>query len=376
KFQKTLIEEAEKHVETIIPGYTHLRPAQPITFAHYLLCQFDAFQRSLQRIRECFERINACPMGAAAMATTSFPINREKVAELLGFNQIIENSIDAVNSRDFVLETLGILSIIAIDISRMAEDLIIWSTPEFGLVELPDEFCSTSSIMPHKKNPDVLEVIRSRMTHIIGNFTTCTLTLKALPSGYNLDFQEITPKLWDSLYKTNQAIIMMSDLIRLCKINKSNFASQSLKFTTLTELIRVLFQKHKISFRVAHKIVGAFVRWLIDNGIDLKDAKPEMLEKIAREVSDKTLDISPSDFEAITDIVSFIKNHNVRGGPSPPEVRRMIAFRRNLLARGETSLAETEERIREANEKLRNLTSKIVHNNITEKFKSWGVTVC
>ncbi len=376
KFQKNLIEKAEKHVETIIPGYTHLRPAQPITFAHYLLFQFDTFQRSLERIRECFERINVCPMGAAAMATTSFPINREKVAELLGFNQILENSIDAVNSRDFILETLGILSIIAIDISRLAEDLIIWSTPEFGLVELPDEFCSTSSIMPHKKNPDVLEVIRSRTSHIIGNFTTCTLTLKALPSGYNLDFQEITPKLWDSLNKTNQAITMLFDLIMLCKIKESSAESQSLKFTTLTELIRVLFQKHKVSFRTAHKIVGAFVRWLSDNGIELKDAKPEMLEKIAKEIGDVTLKISSSDFQAVTDVVSFIKNHNVRGGPSPSEVRRMIAFRRNLLTRNETSVAEMEGRIREAHEKLRIFISKIVQNRITEKFKSGGVTVC
>jgi argininosuccinate lyase len=376
KFQKNLIEKAEKHIETIIPGYTHLRPAQPITFAHYLLCQFDTFQRSLERIRECFERINACPMGAAAIATTSFPINREKVAELLGFNHILENSIDAVNSRDFILETLGILSIIAIDISRLAEDLIIWSTPEFGLIELPDEFCSTSSIMPHKKNPDVLEVIRSRTSHIIGNLTTCTLTLKALPSGYNLDFQEITPKLWESLHITNQAITMLFDLIMLCKIKESNAEIQSLKFTTLTELIRVLFQKHKISFRAAHKIVGAFVRWLNDNGIDLKDAKPEMLEKIAKEIGDTKLNISSSDFEAVTDVVSFIKNHNVRGGPSPSEVRRMIALRRDLLTRSETRVAEMEDRIREAHENLRNFISKIVQNHITEKFKSGGVTVC
>jgi len=153
KFQKNILKKAEKHVETIMPGYTHLRPAQPITFAHYLLCQFDAFQRNLQRLIECYVRVNCCPMGAAALATTSFPINRERIAELLGFDEVLENSIDAVGSRDFILETLGILSIIAIDISRLAEDLIIWSTPEFDLIELPDEFCSTSSIMPHKKEP-------------------------------------------------------------------------------------------------------------------------------------------------------------------------------------------------------------------------------
>ena len=140
-----------------------------------------------------------CPMGAGAIATTSFPINRNQTAQLLGFDGVLENSIDAVGSRDFVLETLADLTILATDVSRVAEDFLVWSSPDFGILDLPESFAFTSSIMPQKKNPDVLEVIRARMSQILGNFVTCATTMKALPSGYNLDLQELTPKLWESI---------------------------------------------------------------------------------------------------------------------------------------------------------------------------------
>ncbi len=163
ELQEALLQQAKKHIETIIPGYTHLQPAQPVTFAHYLVAQFDALQRSIERIEEGYKRVDLCPMGACALATTSFQISRERVANLLGFREVLENSVDAVTSRDFLLETLANLTILAVDVTRFVEDLEIWSTMEFGMIELPDEFTFTSSIMPQKKNPDVLEVVRSRM---------------------------------------------------------------------------------------------------------------------------------------------------------------------------------------------------------------------
>lgn len=197
--QEHLSEVAEDHLETVILEYTHLQPAQPVTFAHYLLSYVDAFERDAQRILNAYSRVNLSPLGAGALATTSFPINRERTAELLGFRGLIENSIDAVGSRDFIVETIASLTLVAVDLSRLAEDLIIWSSPDFGVVELPDEFTSTSSIMPQKKNPEVLEVIRARASQVLGNFVTVTATLKSLPSTYNLDFQEVTPKLWESI---------------------------------------------------------------------------------------------------------------------------------------------------------------------------------
>ena len=358
-FQKNLLKKAEKHTETIMPGYTHLRAAQPVTFAHYLLYQFDVFQRNLQRLMECYGRVNACPMGAAALATTSFPINRERVAELLGFAEVLENSIDAVGSRDFVLETLAVLSIIAIDVSRLAEDLIVWSTPEFDLIELPDEFCSTSSIMPQKKNPDVLEVVRARMSHVIGNFTACALTLKSLPSGYNLDFQEVTPKLWESLEKVNESLNMLSDLVVSCEPKGQNAKSSILAFSTSTELVGILFRKYGVPFRTAHKIVGALVRKLSENGLNLTDATSEMLKETAKEVAGISLTVSANDLKTAADVVSFVKAHNVRGGPSPAEVQRMLESRKSLLASMNVQVAEIEAKIADTHGKLSGLVGKL-----------------
>lgn len=357
-FQTKLLSKAEKHVQTIICGYTHLRPAQPITFAHYLLYHFDVFQRHLQRLVECYGRVNVCPMGAAALATTSFPINRERMAELLGFNGVLENSIDAVSSRDFIIETLAILSMLAIDVSRLVEDMIIWSSPEFNLIEIPDDFCSTSSIMPQKKNPDVLEVIRARMGHVIGNFATCTLVLKSLPSGYNLDFQEATPKLWEALTKINESLNILSRLIAACK-PVQNLENPNLTFSTFTELIRILFQKYNVPFRTAHKIVGVLVRRLVEEGLKPEDATSEMLKEAAEEVAGLSLKVSEKDIKMSVDVSNFVKTHSVCGGPSPMEVQRMISSRRNMLSSMSTQVAEIEAKMVIANKNLNSLVEKL-----------------
>ncbi len=231
--QEALTKLAEEHVRTVVPGYTHLQPAQPVTFAHYLLSYVDELERDFQRLEEAYKRVNLCPMGAGALATSSFPINREMVAELLGFSEVLENSIDAVSSRDFVLETMAVLTIIAVGISRLVEDLIVWSSPDFGVIELPDRFSSTSSIMPQKKNPDLLEVIRARMSHALGNFVTSVTTMKALPSSYNLDFQEITPRLWETLENITSSLDVLSKLVANLKVSKNVFSKPHLSFLSL-----------------------------------------------------------------------------------------------------------------------------------------------
>ncbi|MEM2994855.1 MAG: argininosuccinate lyase [Candidatus Bathyarchaeia archaeon] len=362
KFQEKILKKAEQKIETVIPSYTHLRPAQPTTFAHYLLSYFDAFQRNLQRLMECYVRVNMCPMGAAALATTSFPISRERVAELLGFAQIVENSLDAVGNRDFVLEALAVLSIMAVDISRLAEDMIIWSTLEFGLIELPDELCSTSSIMPQKKNPDVLEVVRARMSHVIGNFTICTLTLKALPASYNLDFQEITPKLWESIDKIKASLDIMAKLIEKCEPNTAP-KNSVLAFSTSTELVNVLVRKYNVPFRTAHKIVGALVRQLIQQKLSLADATPEMLRETAKKTANLTLTISAEDLKTALDYNSFLKSHKVRGGPAPAEVKRMIELRKKLLDSANAKISEMKLNVVSAHKKLRNFIKKYTEEN-------------
>ena len=360
-FQAELLSKAEKHVQTIICGYTHLRPAQPTTFAHYLLYHFDAFQRHVKRLFECYNRVNICPMGAAALATTSFPINREMVAELLGFADVLENSIDSVSSRDFVMETLATLAMVAIDISRLAEDLIIWSTPEFNLIEIPDEFCSTSSIMPQKKNPDVLEVIRARMSHVIGNFMTCALILKSLPSSYNLDFQEATPKLWESCVKVKEALSILSKLTVSCQ-PVQDLENPNLASSTFTELVRILFQKYNVPFRTAHKIVGSLAGKIVEKKINPKNVTAEMLRKVAEEVSGISLTVTEDDVKASVDVANFVNMHNVRGGPAPMEVMRMINSRRKMLAETSRQVAEMETNMRNAVKNLYDLVERLIEH--------------
>jgi argininosuccinate lyase len=338
KLQNSLLEVAEKHTEALVPAYTHLHPAQPVTFAHILLSYVDGLERDLKRLDETFPRINECPMGAGAIATTSFPINRDLTAELLGFNKVLENSIDAVGSRDFLLETLANLTLVAVDISRIAQDLIIWSAPDFGIVDLPESFAFTSSIMPQKKNPDVLEVIRARMSNVLGNFFASTTTMMALPSGYNLDFQEITPKLWDSIKTVANSAHMLSELIKKLEVKKDVFSKQVLKFATTTELANVLVKNYNVPFRTSHKIVGAVVKELLDNNLTLSDLSPELLNKTAQECAEIILDVKLADIKQSIDPKKFVESHKTKGGPAPAEVKRMLKNRKQLTAKTKTGL--------------------------------------
>lgn len=353
--QKALTKLAEKHVRTLVPGYTHLHPAQPVTFAHYLLSYVDMLERDSQRLEDTCQRVNLCPMGAGALATTSFPINRDRVAELLGFNEVLENSIDAVSSRDYILETMADLTIIAMDISRFAEDLILWSSPDFGIIELPDRFSSTSSIMPQKKNPDVLEVIRARMSHVLGNFLTSATTMKALPSSYNMDFQEITPRLWESVETVSGSLDMLSSLVTNLKVFKDVFSKPILCFSTSTELANTLVRKYKVPFRTAHKIVGSLTRTLLEEKLAFSDLKPEILKKVIQDSSGLSLNINAKDIQESTDPVKFVESHKTRGGPSPTEVKRMLKTRKEWTALSSSNLSKKTLELKEADDLLRSL---------------------
>jgi argininosuccinate lyase len=352
KLQEALINLAKEHVETVVPGYTHLQPAQPVTFAHYLLSHVDVLERDLHRLEEAYQRINLSPMGAGALATTSFPINREIVAELLGFSGVLENSIDAVSSRDFILETMAHLAIIAVDVSRLAEDLILWSLSEFGMVELPDDFSSTSSIMPQKKNPEVLEVVRARASHILGNFVASATTLKALPSSYNLDLQEITPRLWESLESITDSLDMLSKLIPHLKVTKNAFDKPFLGFSTSTELANMLVRKYKVPFRTAHKMVGLLVKHLIENKLTLSDVTPELLQAVAKDSCSFSSNVNMEDIRASIDPLEFVKAHNARGGPSPNEVKRMLRVRKRWTVLSRSRLSEKKSKLDEAENTL------------------------
>jgi len=352
QMQKSIAETAEANTETIILAYTHLQPAQPVTFAHYLLSHFDALERDLQRLQEAYARVNLSPMGAGALATTSFPINRERVAELLGFNGIVENSIDAVGSRDFILETTAALTFIAVNLSRLAEDWIVWSSPDFGVIELPDEFASTSSIMPQKKNPEVLEVIRARASHVLGDFVAAAAALKSLPSTYNLDFQEITPKLWATIENVNAALGMLAELIPNVKVTADVSSKALASFAAATELANMLVRKYHVPFRSAHKIIGALVKQLIESKQTFLDATPELLQQIAQDAVGIKLAVAVADITESIDPLKIVETYTVTGGPAPITVKKALTARKKLLVSAEASVSKLKQSLDEAENKL------------------------
>jgi len=360
--QSSLLDLAEKNLDALIPGYTHLQPAQPTTFAHYLLAQFDASSRDLDRLLDAYKRLNLCPMGAGALATTSFPISRERVAELLGFEGLIENSIDAVSSRDFLLEVLAALSIMAVNLSRFAEDLIMWSSIEFGLIEIPDEFASTSSIMPQKKNPDTLEVIRARMSLIIGDLMAALTILKSLPSTYNLDFQEATPKLWDACNVSAKSLRILSEIVRGLKL-KGFVKKPFLDFMAATELANILVRNHNIPFRAAHKIVGALARRLIESGKTLGETTPELLAEVSSLYLDQPILVEEESLRSALNLKRIVESYRVRGGPSRVEVERMLSERRLLISRYREILSQMRRQLIDSMNRLDLIAKSYQHNS-------------
>jgi len=352
--QEKLLATAEKHTETLIPGYTHTQPAQPITFAHYLLSFSDAFNRDFERLMESYKRVNKSPMGAGALAGTSFSISRERMAELLGFDGVVENSLDAVGSRDFIVEAQATLALAALNLSRIVEDLILWSSPHFKVVELPDEFTSTSSIMPQKKNPEVPEVIRARVSDIAGNLVATVMTLKSLPSGYNMDFQEITPKLWESIDSLSSSLSMLSGLIPNVGVAET-VPSELLDFTTSSELANMLVRKSSVSFRSAHRIVGGLVRDLIEKGLNLSDVTPDMIKSVSSRIAGSSVTVTEEDIRSSVDPKRFVKAHNVKGGPCPEEVGRMLKSRSKELAAWKEKLSVESDRLRKTWETLQSI---------------------
>ncbi|MDQ1278952.1 MAG: argininosuccinate lyase [Thermoproteota archaeon] len=352
KMQESIITLATKHVETIFPGYTHLQPAQPVTFSHYLVAYVDALERDVSRLEEVYSRVNQCPMGACAIATTSFKIDREIVAKLLGFTEILENSIDAVSARDFILETMAAIAIHSVNVSRIVEDLILWNSLNFGLIEIPDEFASTSSIMPQKKNPDPLEVIRARTGNVIGCFLNSVTILRALPSGYNLDFQEVTPLLWNSFEITMEALDLLSKLLPNLTIYEKTLEKPVFNLITSTELANILTRKYKVPFRTAHRIVGALCKLVIDERIPVSRITPELLERITHKSAGIPLKILVEDLKSAFDPMKFVEAHSTIGGPSPSRVKKAIESRKERINSTRKWLTQTRSKLVEADASL------------------------
>jgi argininosuccinate lyase len=267
----SLIFQAEENISVVMPGFTHLQTAQPILFSHHMLAYLEMMKRDKGRMEDCLKRTNVMPLGAGALAGTTFPIDREFVAELLGFPEVTRNSLDSVSDRDFILEFCAASSILMMHLSRFSEELILWSTSEFKFVELTDSFCTGSSIMPQKKNPDVPELVRGKTGRVYGNLISLLTVMKSLPLAYNKDMQEDKEPLFDTIDTVKGCLKIFADMVREMRIDPNRMReSAGAGFSTATDVADYLVRKGA-PFRDAHEAVGKAVRYCIENQMELQE---------------------------------------------------------------------------------------------------------
>lgn len=357
EFASVLLEKAGKHVDTIMPGYTHLQRAQPTTLGHHLVAHVDSILRDLERFENSYVRINMNPLGAGAFATTSFPISRERTTKLLGFDGVVENSMDAVASRDFILEFQACISIMLADITRLAEELILWTTSEFGFAELSDEVATTSSIMPQKKNPDILELMRARSGKVLGNLVSSISIAKALPMSYNRDFQELNPIVLDSIKTAKYSLAVLGKVVRDLRIDEGKLMKACGEdFITATDLADMLVKEKNIPFRKAHQIVGALAARAGKKGIAGIDS--EMLDDAAVRIIGRRLNLKEQLLKNALSPRAAVESRRVLGGPAPDEVKRMIVSRRQELVRRRADLNNRIRKIESARKLLLSTVDK------------------
>ncbi len=321
--QGALLDLAEPHTNTIMPGYTHLQVAQPISFAHHLMAYFEMLKRDAERLQDCRKRVNRLPLGAAALAGTSYPIKREMVAELLGFDGVCENSLDAVSDRDFAIEFTACAALIMTHLSRFSEELILWMNPRFGFIEIADRFCTGSSIMPQKKNPDVPELVRGKTGRVNGHLVALLTLMKGQPLAYNKDNQEDKEPLFDTVETLTQTLRIYADLIAGIKVNPEAMRSAALQgYATATDLADYLVKKG-MPFRDAHEAVALAVRAALQRGCDLSDVKLAELQQFSRLIGE--------DVYQVLTLEGSLASRNHIGGTAPQQVIAAIARARASL---------------------------------------------
>lgn len=332
-FIEIILQMAEENLNTIMVAYTHLQHAQPTTFAHHLLSYAQALKRDYGRLHDAYQRMDLCPLGSAALTTTSFPINRDRTAELLGFSGPMENSIDGVSSRDFIAETVFALTMLGTTLSKISEELIIWSTYEFRMVELADEFSSTSSIMPQKKNPDVAEIVRAKTAVLNGELVTILTIIKSLPQSYNRDLQEVTPHLWKSTDTLRSALKITTEMLASAEFKGVRGEELArLNFSAATELADLMVREGGLPFRTAHQIVGRAVTIALDKNMKAEEINAQFLDEVSQEITGKVLGIDDSIVKKALDPVEIIESRQVTGGPAPSQVKKAIDNLQKFIA--------------------------------------------
>ena len=323
--QRALIVKAERHAASAMPGFTHLQPAQPVTLGHHLLAYVEMLGRDRGRLADCRKRLNECPLGAGALAGTSFPIDREATAKALGFSRPSANSLDAVSDRDFALEFLAAAAIAGVHLSRLAEELVIWATPQFGFVRLSDAFSTGSSIMPQKRNPDAAELVRAKTGRLLGALVGLAVVMKALPLAYSKDMQEDKEKVFDAVDTLSLALAAMAGMIDDMTVDtKALGAAAAAGYTTATDLADWLVRAAGLPFREAHRIAGRVVRLAEEKGVDLALLSLAELRAIDRRFT--------KDVFKVLGVERSLASRTSHGGTAPARVRQAArAARRRYL---------------------------------------------
>ena len=316
RVQQALAEKAEAHAATVMPGFTHLQPAQPVTFGHHLLAYVEMIARDRGRFADARKRLNECPLGSAALAGTSFPIDRKKTAEALGFDRPMANSLDGVSDRDFALETLAAATITAIHFSRLAEEIVIWMTPQFGFVKLSDRFTTGSSIMPQKRNPDAAELARAKVGRIAAAFQGLAMVMKGLPLAYSKDMQEDKETTFDALGSLRLVMAAMAGMIAdLEPVPEVMRAAAGRGYSTATDLADWLVRELKMPFRDAHHVTGAIVKAAETKGIDLDQLPLADMQAIEPKITKAVF--------SVLSVENSVKSRTSYGGTAPQNVLKM-----------------------------------------------------
>ena len=322
--QAALVDLAEQYAEVVMPGFTHLQVAQPVSFGHHMLAYVEMLGRDHERMVDCRKRVNRMPLGSAALAGTTYPIQREITAELLGFEQICQNSLDAVSDRDFALEFTAAASLVMVHLSRLSEELILWMSPRFGFIDIADRFCTGSSIMPQKKNPDVPELVRGKSGRVIGHLTGLMMLMKSQPLAYNKDNQEDKEPLFDTVDTLIDTLRIYADMMRGVTVKPDNMRAAVMQgFATATDLADYLVKKG-MPFRDSHEVVAQAVRYADEQGVDLSELPLAVLQGFSDLVADDV-------YQVLTPEGSLnARNH--LGGTAPEQVRYQVARWKQLLA--------------------------------------------
>jgi len=324
RLQLGLVDLAEQEVDTILPGFTHLQVAQPISFGHHLMAWYEMLVRDMERLEDCRKRVNTMPLGAAALAGTTYPIDREYTASLLGFERIADNSLDAVSDRDFAIEFNATASIIMVHLSRFSEELVLWASAQFGFIDLPDRFCTGSSIMPQKKNPDVPELVRGKSGRVIGHLISLITLMKSQPLAYNKDNQEDKEPLFDTVDTLMGCLRAFADMMPHVKTNKEAMRAAAMQgFSTATDLADYLVGKD-MAFRDAHEVVGKAVSYGVAHKKDLSEMTLDELQQFSSIIGDDVYDVLT--------LEGSVSARDHLGGTAPNQVRIQIKkARANLV---------------------------------------------